>query len=456
MSTLTLHEYQSYCENHILKHESSLLLLQMGLGKTLITLTALDSLKNLFELSRKILIIAPLQVAKHTWESEINKWGFGFTVSKVLGSAHDRRRALKQQADLYIINRENIVWLVEYLQMRKESWPFDTVVVDELSSFKSNQSKRFKSLRKVMPKVKRFIGLTGTPAPNNLLDLWPQVYLADQGERLERTITKYRTTYFYPEQMNGHVVYKYGLKPDAEETIHRRISDIAVSMKSKDYLNLPPRTDNSIALELNPKQEQTYRWMERDLFVQVDEDELIAANAGVLSGKLLQMANGAVYDEHKDVIPIHDEKVDALQRIVEDAQGEPLLVFYQFQHDRDRILKRFKEAQLFNDNIEEWNQGDIPILLVHPASAGHGLNLQDGGHTIVWFGLNWSLELYQQANARLDRQGQQHPVVVHHLITKGTIDEDVMAALARKEKGQDALMQAVKARLEKVNEERHV
>ncbi|EKB54488.1 DEAD/DEAH box helicase [Facklamia hominis] len=444
MSSVILHDYQKYCYNFILDHPSSLLLLDMGLGKTLITLTAIDTLKNLFEQSYKVLVIAPLKVAKYTWGDEIDKFDLNLTYSKVLGSERDRMNALNKKADIYLINRENVTWLVD---LYRGCWPFDFVVIDELSSFKSSQSKRFKSLRKVMGRVKRFIGLTGTPAPNNLMDLWSQVYLADQGARLGRTITSYRNQYFYPAYANGHIVYKYGLKEGAEQQIYQKLEDLAVSMKAKDVLNLPKRIDNLVKVDLEAKERKLYDQMKRDFLLEVDASEIVAVNAAVLSGKLLQLASGAVYDEGGKVIPIHEEKLEALERIVEEAQGEPILVFYQYKHELDRLKKRFPQAQEIGENIREWNKGEIPILLAHPQSAGHGLNLQQGGHIIVWFSLTWSLEYYQQANARLDRQGQKHPVIVHHLIAEDTLDEAVMESLKHKDQGQERLIQALKAEI---------
>ena len=444
MSSVILHDYQKYCYNFILDHPSSLLLLDMGLGKTLITLTAIDTLKNLFEQSYKVLVIAPLKVAKYTWGDEIDKFDLNLTYSKVLGSERDRMNALNKKADIYLINRENVTWLVD---LYRGCWPFDFVVIDELSSFKSSQSKRFKSLRKVMGRVKRFIGLTGTPAPNNLMDLWSQVYLADQGSRLGRTITSYRNQYFYPAYANGHIVYKYGLKEGAEQQIYQKLEDLAVSMKAKDVLKLPKRIDNLVKVELEAKERKLYDQMKRDFLLEVDASEIVAMNAAVLSGKLLQLASGAVYDEDGRVIPIHEEKLEALERIVEEAQGEPILVFYQYKHELDRLKKRFPQAQEIGENIRAWNKGEIPILLAHPQSAGHGLNLQQGGHIIVWFSLTWSLEYYQQANARLDRQGQKHPVIVHHLVAEDTLDEAVMESLKHKDKGQERLIQALKAEI---------
>ena len=436
---MTLHAYQEYAKDWILKHPYCGLLLDMGLGKTLTTLSAIDELKNIFGLNYKILVIAPKKVAEETWSAEIEKWGFELAYSKVLGTTKKREQALAEEADIYLINRENIVWLVEYY---KTKWPFDFVVIDELSSFKSSKAKRFRALRKVRPKIERVVGLTGTPAPNSLIDLWPQMYLLDRGERLETSQTRYKNKYFYPDKQNGHIVYSWGLRPGSEEAIYGQIEDICISMKAKDYLKLPPRTDNVVRVQLSNL--ATYKQLEQDLVLDFKGREVTAANAAVLVNKLLQLANGAIYDDDKQTIRIHDDKLDALENIVEDSQGQPILVFYQYQHDLDRIKARFPQAEELED-LDRWNQGEIPILLCHPQSAGHGLNLQKGGHIIVWFGLTWSLEYYQQANARLDRQGQTEPVIVHHLVAKNTIDEKVLQVLQGKEEKQDMLLEAVKA-----------
>ena len=436
---MTLHAYQEYAKDWILAHPYCGLLLDMGLGKTLTTLSAIDELKNIFGINYKILIIAPKKVAEETWSTEIEKWDFDLTYSKVLGSTKQREQALAEEADIYLINRENIVWLVEYY---KTKWPFGFVIVDELSSFKSSKAKRFRALRKVRPKIERVVGLTGTPAPNSLIDLWPQMYLLDRGERLETSQTRYKNKYFYPDKQNGHIVYSWGLRPGSEEAIYGQIEDICISMKAKDYLKLPPRTDNVVPVQLSNL--ATYKQMEQDLVLDFKGQEVTAANAAVLVNKLLQLANGAIYDDEKQAIHIHDDKLDALENIVEDSQGQPILVFYQYQHDLDRIKARFPQAEELED-LDRWNQGEIPILLCHPQSAGHGLNLQKGGHIIVWFGLTWSLEYYQQANARLDRQGQTDPVIVHHLVAQNTVDEKVLRVLQGKEEKQDMLLEAVKA-----------
>ncbi|HAP3913529.1 TPA: SNF2-related protein [Enterococcus faecium] len=446
----TLHPYQEYSKNFILDHPYCALLLDMGLGKTLSSLTAIDELLHTFEIIENVLVIAPLSVAEKTWTDEIEKWDHlqHLTFSKVLGNPKQREEALFKKADVYLINRENVEWLVNYYQ---RNWPFKTVIIDELSSFKSSSAKRFKALRKVRPKMERVIGLTGTPSPNSLMDLWAQMYLLDQGERLGKTITQYRNKYFAPAQKNGHIVYSWQLIPGAEEAIYNKISDICVSMKAKDYLQLPPRTENIIELDLNPTSWKQYKELEREYVLELEETDVVASNAATLSNKLLQLSNGAVYDENGDGREIHQEKLNALERVIEDAQGQSVLVFYQYQHDLERIQARFKQAKALNvsdGDIEKWNEGKIPLLLAHPQSAGHGLNLQKGGHIIVWFGLTWSLEFYQQANARLDRQGQTQPVIIHHLVTKGTIDEQVIKALQAKEQGQSALMAAVKAKIE--------
>lgn len=399
---------------------------------------------------KKTLIIAPLSVAKNTWPAEVEKWDHTkhLTTSLVLGTETKRIKALNQEADLYITNRENVTWLVNYYKRR---WPFDTVVIDELSSFKSSNATRFRALRKVRPLMKRVIGLTGTPAPNSLMDLWPELYLLDQGERLGKTIGSYRRSYFHPGAGDGHIVYKWELDQGAEPKIYDAISDIAVSMKSGDYLKLPPRTDNTVEVELKPGQMKQYKQLESDFILEAEEDgEITASNAAVLTNKLLQMANGAIYDDEKRVVHIHDQKLEALKSIIDEAQGQPVLVFYQYKHDLSRILEAIPEAKALDvksDDIDRWNCGEIPVMLAQPQSAGHGLNLQQGGHIIVWFSLTWSLEYYQQANARLDRQGQTQPVIVHHLVAKDTIDEQVLKVLQGKAKGQNALLEAIKARI---------
>lgn len=447
------HDYQEYARNWIIDKESSGIFLDMGLGKTVITLTAIiDLIYDYFEIA-KVLVIAPLRVAQTTWEDEIKKWDHlkDLRISKILGTEMERTAALYKSADIYVINRENVAWLVEKLGA---SWPFDMVVIDELSSFKSSKAKRFKSLRKVRPLIKKIVGLTGTPAPNGLIDLWSQIYLLDGGKRLGRTLTGYREKYFLPDKRNQMVVFSWKLKEGAKEAIYEKLSDICVSMKAEDYLKLPDRIDNIIPVELSGDAKKQYEVLEKELVLSIEDSDVLASSAAVLANKLLQMANGAVYDEYGEVKPIHDEKLKALDELIEASNGKPVLVFYNYQHDKDRIIKQFKPRLLESDkDIRDWNNGEVKILLAHPASAGHGLNLQDGGCTIVWFGLTWSLELYQQANARLWRQGQKETVVIHHIIAKNTIDERVMKALEEKDVSQAALIEAVKARIKKYKEE---
>lgn len=418
-------------------------------------MTALDLLKYDYFDVDKILIIAPLRVAEDTWPREIDKWDHlrHLTISKVLGSVAQRRKALKADADLYVINRENVEWLVTEFG---SEWPFDTVIIDELSSFKSSESKRFRALRRVRPMIRRVIGLTGTPAPNSLMDLWAPMYLIDQGKRLGKTITGYRDRYFDPGKRDGHIVYDWKQKKESEARIYEAIGDIAVSMKNEDWLDMPERIDRVIPVKMSDASRQLYKQLERDLLLSFVDGDVVANTAAVLSNKLLQMANGAVYDENRAVKEIHEAKLDALEDIIEAANGHPVLVFYSYKHDLYRLKKRFpqiRELGKGNEGIAEWNAGNTPLLAVHPKSAGHGLNLQDGGSIIVWYGLTWSLEEYQQANARLHRQGQLRSVIIHHLVTEGTMDEQVMAALESKAAGQDALMDAVKARIERVNSE---
>lgn len=440
------HNYQQFACDFILEHPVCCLMLDMGLGKTIITLTALWLLAlDCFDIS-KVLVIAPKRVATDTWPRELSKWEHltGLTASLVVGNRQQREEALDRPAFLYIINRENVSWLVE-----NHRWDFDTVVIDELSSFKSNRTERFKAMKKVRPLVHRVIGLTGTPAPNSLLDLWPQMYLLDMGQRLGRFVTGYRERFFTPDKRNREIVYSYKPREGAEDAIYSLISDICISMKAVDYLDMPERIDNRIEVEMSTKEKKIYDDFCRDMVVQIGDEELDAVNAGVLSGKLLQMANGAVYGDDHKVLPIHSRKLDALEDLVEAANGKPLLVAYWYKHDLARIRERFPEARCIDTSkdISDWNAGKVPLALIHPASAGHGLNLQEGGCTIVWYGLTWSLELYQQLNARLWRQGQKHTVVIHHIITRGTHDEDVMKALVSKDMRQSNLIAAVRARI---------
>jgi len=410
-----------------------------------ITLSAIfDLTLDSFQI-RKVLVVAPLRVARDTWPAELEKWDHlrGLTYAVAVGSARERRAALLQKAQIYLINRENLAWLIE-----KSGLPFDydMVVVDELSSFKSRQARRFKSLLKIRPGLQRIVGLTGTPAANGLLDLWAQFRLLDLGQRLGRYIGPFRSTYFEPDKRNRQVVYSYQPKPGAEEVIYRRIADITISMKGADYLPLPELVLNEVVVRMSPEEEQRYRTMQDELVLALPDRAITAANAAALSGKLLQMANGAVYDEQGGVAQIHDRKLTALEDLIEAANGKPVLIAYWFRHDLERLQTRFTVTALHSaEAIRRWNAGKIPVAAIHPAAAGHGLNLQTGGSTLVWFGLTWSLELYQQTNARLWRQGQKDTVVIHHLITKGTIDERVLQALQAKETGQDALIEAVRA-----------
>ena len=411
-------------------------------------MTALfDLILDMF-LIRKVLVIAPLRVARDTWPSEIKKWDHlkGLTYSVAVGTEADRKAALMQTADVYIINRENVDWLVN-----KSGIPFDfdMVVIDELSSFKSYQAKRFKSLLKVRPKLKRIVGLTGTPSSNGLMDLWAEFRVLDLGERLGRYITNYRNTFFRPDKRNGEVIFSYKPLPGAEQQIYDRIGDITISMKSCDYLKLPECVINEVPVVMDEKEMAVYDKFREDMVAKIKDTEIDAANAAVLSGKLLQMANGAVYDEEKNSLHIHDRKLDALEDLFEGANGKPVIIAYWYQHDAERIKARFPVRKIkTSKDIEDWNAGKISAAIIHPASAGHGLNLQSGGSTLIWFGLTWSLELYQQTNARLHRQGQTDTVVIHHIIAIGTIDEQVMKALRKKEKTQDALIDAVRANLE--------
>ena len=442
--------YQQYAINHILNHQASGLFLDMGMGKTVSSLTAIDNLLFLGEAS-KILVIAPKRVAEDTWSTEVEKWDHlkHLRISIILGTPKQRMDAINKDADIYVINRENVEWIVSnYFK----AWKWDTLIIDELSSFKSSKAKRFRALKKVRPYFKRIIGLTGTPAPNSLIDLWPQMYLLDGGERLGKTITGYRERYFTPGDRNQFVVFNYKLRDGAEDAIHNKISDICISMMAKDYLDIPERIDNKIMIDLPEKAKDQYKELEKELIISLDNEDITAANAAVLTGKLLQLCNGAIYTEDKEVVEVHDEKLNALMDIIEAANGKPVLIFYSFKHDLTRIMEMLKKNKLKGqelggqEDIKKWNNGEIPILLLHPASAGHGLNLQYGGNIVVWFGLTWSLELYQQANARLHRQGQKEIVIIHHIITRNTVDEDVMAALSNKDVNQNILLEAVKAR----------
>lgn len=441
------HEYQTYATNFILEHPVAAVLLEMGLGKSVITLTAIYELMlNRFEVE-KVLVIAPLRVARDTWPAEIEKWEHlkGLTYSAAIGTEAERLAALKRPAHLYLINRENVDWLIT-----KSGIPFDfdMVVIDELSSFKSHAAKRFKSLLKVRPTIKRMVGLTGTPSSNGLMDLWAEFRILDMGQRLGRYITHYRNNFFVPDKRNQQMIFSYKPRAGAEDAIYRLISDITISMKSADFLKMPECIINEVPVALSEKEWSVYQALKEDMVVDLKDEEIDAVNAAVLSGKLLQMANGAVYNEEKDIIHIHDRKLDALEDLIEGANGKPVLVAYWYNHDLQRIKERFSVREIkTSQDIKDWNNSDIPVAVIHPASAGHGLNIQFGGSTIIWFGLTWSLELYQQTNARLWRQGQKSTVVIHHIIAKDTIDEDVMKALRKKEKIQSALIDSVKARI---------
>lgn len=439
------HDYQQYATDFIIGHPVSCLILDMGLGKTVITLTAIKELIEDFAIW-KVLVIAPKRVAEDTWSREHEKWDHlsGLRISKVLGTPAQRMKALKAEADIYVIGRDNVKWLVELMG---KSWPFDMVVIDELSSFKNPSAQRFKALRKVIPASDRVVGLTGTPSPNGLMDLWAEIYLLDRGERLGTTISEYREKYFRAGARNGYIVYKWEPYSYSQKEIERKISDICMSMSAEDYLELPERMDNEIKIRLSEKEMKLYDQMERDQLLRINDEAVVALNAAAVMNKLLQMANGSVYADGGDVVRIHEKKLDALEEII-DTTGEPVLVFYSFRHDLEAIKKRIPDARELesSEDIARWNRGEIPVLLCHPASVGYGLNLQDGGHVIVWYGLTWSLELYQQANARLYRQGQQKAVIIHHLIAEGTVDEQVMKALQHKDTSQSALLAALKER----------
>ncbi len=440
------HDYQDYATRFVLEHPYCGLILDMGLGKSVITLTAVwDLMLDSFDLGR-VLVIAPKRVAEDTWPKEIQKWDHlkGLTYSLVMGTEKQRREALQKRAFLYIINRENVTWLVE-----NTHWRFDGLVIDELSSFKSAKAQRFRALKRVRPLCKRVIGLTGTPAPNTLIDLWPQIYLLDMGRRLGRFVTHYRERFFVPDKRNQHMVYSYKLREGAEREIYERIGDICISMKATDHLRMPELVSSRVEVHMSNSERKEYDTLRRDMVLKLGSGEIDAVNAAALSGKLLQMASGAVYDSEGRALRIHDRKLDALEDLIEAANGKPLLVAYWYKHDLERIRERFDARVIDTEqDITDWNAGRIPVALIHPASAGHGLNLQAGGNTIVWFSLTWSLELYQQLNARLWRQGQAaSTVIVQHIITAGTHDEDVMLALERKNTGQSALIEAVKARM---------
>ena len=442
------HSYQEYAIRYIETHPISALLIDMGLGKTSITLTAIRNLLfDSFEVC-KVLVIAPLRVAKNTWTDEIKKWEHlsTLTYSLIIGNENERLSALNEQTDIYIINRENVDWLVNKSGYK---FDFDMVVIDELSSFKNHQSKRFKSLMKVRPLVKRIVGLTGTPSSNGLMDLFAEFKILDMGKRLCYFIGQYRNTYFKPDKMNGPIVYSYKPLPNAENAIYEKISDITVSMKANEYLKMPELLTSNYVVELSNSEKNQYDEMKKSLVLEITDGEITASNAASLSNKLCQLSNGAIYDDEQNIVEIHDRKLEALEDIIESMNGKPLLIAYWYRHDLERIKSSFSVREIkTSEDISDWNDGKIPVALIHPASAGHGLNLQNGGSTLVWFGLTWSLELYQQTNARLYRQGQKNTVVIQHIITKGTIDEQILKVLQKKNKTQADLIDAVRADLE--------
>ena len=452
MKRQDMHAYQNYCVDFLKSHPEALLILEMGLGKSVITLTAiLDLMFDRFEVS-KTLVVAPLRVAKTVWPAEGKNWEHArfLNLSVMTGSSKQREAALLKPADVYVINRENLAWLTTWLEKHRMPWPFDLVVLDELSSFKNHTSQRWKAVRKIRPYVKYCFGLTGTPAGNGLMDLWAETYLIDGGQRLGKFIGRYREAYFRPASMNpaNGVIYSYAIRPGAEEAIYRKISDISVSMKALDYLDMPECVMVRHTAEMDSEEQKLYNRMKDELLISLNGETIDAANAAVLSGKLLQLSNGAIYTEDRQVLHIHDRKLDLLEDLIEQANGQNVLVAYWFRHDRDRILERFPSARELKteQDMADWNAGKIGLALISPASAGHGLNLQRGGHILIWFSLIWSLEMYQQTNARLWRQGQRaETVTIHHLLMKNTIDERILDALDRKEQTQESLIAAVKA-----------
>lgn len=458
MNESNLHDYQITAVNHLLKHTHSGLLLDMGLGKTISVLTAINKLMYEELDILKVLIIGTKRVAENVWTTEIQNWEHTkhMRISVIAGNEKRRKAAIKKEADIYTIGRDNIAWLCGLYG--GSMLPFDMLVVDESSSFKNPKAIRFKALRAVQPSFKRVTILTGTPDPNGIIDIWSQIYLLDRGQRLSRFITRFREEYFEPGKTNGHIVYSYNPKKDGEERIYSKISDICISMKSEDHLKLPGRVNNYIDINFPPRLQKKYDDFEKEKILEIFEghkkgDIISTANAAALSTKLLQFANGAIYDEDKDFHEVHDLKLDAVEEIIEAAQGKPVLIAWSFRHDAERLKKRlakYSPRELKkNQDISDWNSGKIQVLLMHPASGGHGLNLQAGGNMIIWFGQTWAAELYQQLNARLDRQGQKEVVIVNHLVSSKTIDEDVIKALSRKIKGQDRLMEALKAKIDK-------
>jgi len=457
MDKSNLHKYQKVCVEHIISHPFCGVFLDMGLGKTISTLTAIEELKYDYCEVNTVLVIAPKRVAETVWEEEAKKWDHTkhLTFSKIIGTERQRLAAIKKKADVYIISRDNIAWLCSLFAAKL---PYDMLVIDELSSFKAHQTQRFKSLRLARPWFKRVVGLTGTPAPNGLINLWSQMYLIDRGERLEKTITAYRSRYFRPGASNGYVVYSYNILPESEKLIQDRIKDICISMRAEDYLEMPERIDNFVRVVMPDNLYEIYKKFEEENVITLANEikegttTVNAVNAAALSNKLLQFANGAMYDENKNVVPVHDLKLEALKEIIEAADGKPVLVAWTYQFDRDRIINYFRnlkprELKTAQD-INDWNAGKVQLMLAHPASAGHGINLQAGGNIIVWYGLTWSLELYQQFNARLYRQGQKQRTIIHHIVASKTEDENVVKALKSKDKAQNNLMNSIKAKLE--------
>ena len=445
--------YQSFAEQFILDHPEAGLLLDMGMGKTAVSLTAADKLLYDYFAVRKVLVIAPLKPAKETWPPEIQKWDHlkHLTLSMILGSAQERIAALNREADIYIINRENVVWLVDYY---KAKWPFDMVIIDELSSFKSSKAQRFRALKKVRKYIKRIVGLTGTPSPNGLLDLWPEMYLLDEGKALGKTLTSYRETYFLPDKRNATTIFSWKPKAGAEEAIYAKLDGLCISMKAADYLQLPERLFLRREVEMSEKAMALYKTLEKDTLLPFADGDIDAPTAAVLTNKLLQAAGGAAYDENGNVKYLHEDKLEALDQLIEEANGQPVLVFYAFKHERDRIMARYPEAVDIKEDsaVTRWNKGEVPIMLAHPASAGHGLNLQAGGHIAIWYGLPTSLELYQQANKRLHRPGQKETVLIHHILMRGTYDYKVLDdILTPKEIRQNALLEALKAKIKEVS-----
>lgn len=444
------HSYQAYSIDKIINNKKYGLFLEMGTGKTVSTLTAIEKLKYDYLEVDKVLVIAPKRVAEDTWAQEIDKWSHlsNLSVSLVLGTAKQRTEALNKDADIYVINKENTKWICEKF---KKDWPFDMLVIDELSTFKNSDSQRFKILKKKMPLINRFVGLTGTPAPNNLIDIWAQIYLIDGGERLGKYKTHFRQAYFYPTHQVSDNVFNWELRNGADDAIYNKISDITVSIKSEDYLEMPERIDNVQEVKLSKKEREIYDQLKADMVIEDEADnnkDIEALTGATLSQKLLQLSNGAVYTLDGTYKTIHDKKLERLDEIIEEAQGKPILLFYNFKHDKERILERYDFAEeLEGDYMERWNNGEIKLLIAHPASAGHGINLQYGGSIAVWFGLTWNLEHYEQANARLFRQGQTETTVIHHIMTENTVDQDVYKGLQNKQLGQNALMKAVKAQI---------